>query len=219
MDIILVVLLIILFLSCYSILYIYFPKNKKWVYVTIGSINIVLIALLALFYRKQHFNNNNQKVGSNKRQKLMKLCGLPENEYSTSHCFADSTHQTCCMLGPVARREADLSGNPIGKASKLAFIKKNKRNPTDNDKTPWCTCLGSKVCSQYAKKYKDGTRIKFINNPRSVSEIVEEVSPDCEGNFRDKFKVGKHLTPGIDSNKSLNTSRNTGKCKKTNRHI
>ena len=58
----------------------------------------------------------------------MNACGLPENYGPTSHCFADSTHQTCCMLGPEARAYADRSGNPIGKASERAFKEANNRN-------------------------------------------------------------------------------------------
>ena len=59
--------------------------------------------------------------------KLLNECGLPQNYSATGHCFADSTHQTCCMLGPEARRYADDSGNPIGEASVLAFREKYGR--------------------------------------------------------------------------------------------
>ena len=51
----------------------------------------------------------------------MNICGLPMDYNPTSHCFADGTHQTCCMLGPEARKYADESGNPIGSAAKKAF--------------------------------------------------------------------------------------------------
>jgi hypothetical protein len=61
-------------------------------------------------------------IGDNmsSREKLLEKCGLP-NYNKTSHCFSDSTHHTCCMLGPEARKYADNSGNPIGIASEDAF--------------------------------------------------------------------------------------------------
>ena len=49
------------------------------------------------------------------------FCGLPKSS-NTSHCFADSTHRTCCLLGKDARKYANESGNPIGKASEEAFF-------------------------------------------------------------------------------------------------
>ena len=53
-----------------------------------------------------------------------------------------------------------------------------KKKPKGSDKTGWCTCLGSKVCSEYANTYRDGTHIKFINNPRT-NEIAENVNVCC----------------------------------------
>ena len=132
--------------------------------------------------------------------KLLNACGLPQNYSATGHCFADGTHQTCCMLGPEARKYADNSGNPIGKASVLAFKEKYGRNPKKNELTGWCTCFGSKVCSAYAKKFNDGTHIKFVNNPKNKTKIRSKVHPDCEGYFRDKFSIRKHGTPGINNN-------------------
>ena len=67
-----------------------------------------------------------------KRKKLLNLCELPDisQRVNTTHCFNDLTHQTCCMLGPKARKYADKTGNPIGKASKKAHkvFKKSKKN-------------------------------------------------------------------------------------------
>ena len=61
-------------------------------------------------------------------------CGLP-NYDKTSHCFSDSTHHTCCMLDPEARKYADNSGNPIGIASEDSFYLRYGKKP---DKlAPW----------------------------------------------------------------------------------
>ena len=63
---------------------------------------------------------------SKKRKKLMKLCGL--HDYSdTSHCFTDSTHHTCCLLGPDARKFADSTCNSIGTAAEKAYNLKKKK--------------------------------------------------------------------------------------------
>ena len=51
------------------------------------------------------------------------------------------------------------------------------------------------------EKFNDGTRIKFINNPNNDTEIVSNVSPNCEGYYRDKFNIQQHDTPGIHQNK------------------
>ena len=46
-------------------------------------------------------------------------CGLPTDYRQTSHCFADSTHHTCCMLGPEGTETTKFSlypsdsGHPI----------------------------------------------------------------------------------------------------------
>ena len=72
------------------------------------------------------------------REQLLEKCGLP-NYNKTSHCFSDSTHHTCCMLGPEARKYADNSGNPIGIASEDAFYLRYGKK-TD-ELTPWCTCM------------------------------------------------------------------------------
>ena len=137
------------------------------------------------------------KTTKNKREKLMEVCGMPKNYNPTSHCFSDSTHHTCCMLGPKARKYADETGNPIGTAAKKAFKHLKKRGATKNDLTPWCTCFGSEVCSYYANKFDDGTHIKFVNNPNSLDKIADSPSANCEGFFRDKFGVKSHGTPGV----------------------
>jgi hypothetical protein len=71
------------------------------------------------------------------REQLLEKCGLP-NYNKTSHCFSDSTHHTCCMLGPEARKYADNSGNPIGIASEDAFYLRYGKKP--DELAPWCTC-------------------------------------------------------------------------------
>ena len=47
------------------------------------------------------------------RKKLLDKCGLPDIP-ETQHCFNDSTHHTCCEIGPLARNYADSSDNPNG---------------------------------------------------------------------------------------------------------
>ena len=61
---------------------------------------------------------------------------------------------------------------------------------------PWCTCTGSEVCSYYAKKFNDGTKIKFINDPNSHN-IVENVNPAHEKYYKEIYKIRSHRTPGI----------------------
>lgn len=197
-----------------------FIKNSKKKYRNIKIIFIVSLLLLIIYlYYYLYKDSCNQKGGyvnfrrygqkhPEKIPKLLNECGLPQNYSVTSHCFADSTHQTCCMLGPEARRYADNSGNPIGEASVLAFREKYGRYPKKNELTGWCTCFGSKVCSEYAKKFNDGTHIKFVNNPKNKTKIRSKVHSDCEGYFRDKFSIRKHGTPGINNNfSSLNSHK------------
>ena len=119
-----------------------------------------------------------------KREQLLEKCGLP-NYNKTSHCFSDSTHHTCCMLGPEARKYADNSGNPIGIASEDAFYLRYGKKP--DDLASWCTCTGSKVCSYYSNKFKDGTHIKFIGDIKTKNE-EDGIS---------KIGIKKHSTPGI----------------------
>jgi hypothetical protein len=119
-----------------------------------------------------------------KREQLLEKCGLP-NYNKTSHCFSDSTHHTCCMLGPEARKYADNSGNPIGIASEDAFYLRYGKKP--DELAPWCTCTGSKVCSYYSNKFKDGTHIKFIG----------DLSTKNEEDAITKLGIRKHKTPGV----------------------
>jgi hypothetical protein len=56
------------------------------------------------------------------REQLLEKCGLPKYN-KTSHCFSDSTHHTCCMLGPEARKYAD-------KQSIIEFISKEPAQPS-----------------------------------------------------------------------------------------
>ena len=139
------------------------------------------------------------------RKNLLHKCGLPDIP-ETSHCFADSTHHTCCMLGSKAREYADSSGNPIGllstrvKAIKdsqdLANNKKNFRK-TKKQLTPWCTCTGSKVCSYYTNKFgtTDGTHIKFIGSISSSS--AKNSDARNEEKAISKLDIFRHRTPGI----------------------
>ena len=64
-------------------------------------------------------------------QKLLQnRCELSNHTKArTQHCFVDSTHHTCCKLGPKSRSYSDRSGNPIGTASEYAasFLSKNLR--------------------------------------------------------------------------------------------
>lgn len=120
------------------------------------------------------------------REEKLEKCGLP-NTPQTSHCFADSTHHTCCLLGPKARKYADSSGNPIGITSENAFYYRYSKKATSADLTPWCTCTGSKVCSSYANRFSDGTKVKFIGDTNTLNED--------EG--IQKLKIERHSTPGV----------------------
>lgn len=117
---------------------------------------------------------------------LYEMCGLPHIRI-TDHCFADATHLTCCMLGGDARRYADQSGNPIGKASERAFARYYGFYPSYNTLTPWCTCIGSGVCSYYSNRFNDGTHTKFIDHNGNV------ILSDNEK----KYRKYSHKTPGI----------------------
>lgn len=116
------------------------------------------------------------------------FCGLPKSS-NTSHCFADSTHRTCCLLGKDARKYANESGNPIGKASEEAFFKHYGFHPDENTLTPWCTCMGSKVCSYYQQRFgqRDGTHIKFLDHKDNIIFDRDE----------QKYSIYNHNTPGI----------------------
>ena len=199
------VLFLLIFYKSYKIL-----KNQKKIkqnYLYLILIICVLLVICIIFYENNNYKNKEkfQVAGGQKKiKKLRNMCGFKQDDPETQHCFADGTHHTCCLLGPKTREYADKSGNPIGSASKRSYSRKNKRSPGKKTLTPWCTCSGSAVCSYYADKFKDGTRIKFINNPNDSKKIRENVSSDCETHFRDKFKIGSHGTPGVGKAKKGN---------------
>ena len=116
------------------------------------------------------------------------------------------------------------SGNPIGEASEKAnkYLFSYSNNKNNSDLKPWCTCFGSKVCSYYSKKFNDGTHIKFVNNPNSHNEIRKNISPDCEGYFRDKFSIISHKTPGIlnsNQNEIQTQTQTQNSCEKSGSYI
>ena len=176
---------------CFSLLAI---NKSKYSYIPL--LIDVLIGFFA--FMCHHYPNYTKQFGGENiesfknRNTLLQKCGLP-NSPETNHCFADGTHHTCCDLGPKARNYADKSGNPIGKAAFKASLKMPKNNKITK---PWCTCTGSEVCSYYAKKFKDGTKIKFINDP-TTENIAENVDPKYETYFKNKFNIMSHRTPGI----------------------
>lgn len=147
--------------------------------------------------------NNSQKGGT--RKQLLKKCNLPDIP-ETAHCFADSTHHTCCMLGSKAREYADASGNPIGTLSSTVQVQsqmktKKQKQTIDNRKTkhnltPWCTCTGSKVCTYYTDKFgnQDGTHIKFIGTLSS-----KDADAKNEATAISKLGLMKHSTPGVNT--------------------
>ena len=92
------------------------------------------------------------------------------------------------MLGGEARKYADQSGNPIGKTSEKAFYDYYGFYPDQNTLTPWCTCIGSKVCSFYAKKFNDGTHVKYINSINKGKVLNQN---------EQNYSTITHLTPGI----------------------
>ena len=68
-----------------------------------------------------------QRREQTRQKTLLAKCGLPDIP-EIQHCFADSTHHTCCMLGDKAREYADASGNPIGALSVKVHSKISKGN-------------------------------------------------------------------------------------------
>lgn len=132
---------------------------------------------------------------------LEKNCGF--YHHSPGHCFRDSTHQTCCLLGKEARKYADSSGNPIGTAAEKAFQNNFGRLPDENTLTPWCTCIGSKVCSYYSQKFgkKDGTHIKFIHNFTKKQDKLNKPNNKPNNIVFDrnesKYLLYEHKTPGV----------------------
>jgi len=136
------------------------------------------------------------------RKRLLAKCGLPDVA-ETQHCFSDSTHHTCCMLGSKSREYADSSGNPIGSLSvKVQTMRKRKskintniNTNTNKGLTPWCTCTGSKVCSYYKGKFgkEDGTHIKFIGTGKNNAGNDAK----NENKAISAMRLSRHRTPGI----------------------
>ena len=196
-------------------------KLRTPLIITINVISLVILIYLIYNTRKKE-KMNNQNGGNNssyrerKRRALLNKCGLP-NRPETSHCFNDGTHHTCCMLSKGARTYADGSSNPIGEVSERMY--KIKHNLSDeefnkisaNTKTPWCTCSGSSVCSEYHRDIDSKTNIKFMNCPNN-KEIRKNVNPNCEKHFTHKFRIGRHRTPGVGND---NSSNNNPECNKT----
>jgi hypothetical protein len=156
-----------------------------------------------------------QKNLSKIRQKLLRKCVLPDIP-ETQHCFADSTHHTCCMLGAKSREYADSSGNPIGALSVRVqggkTTKASKTSKTSGKLVPWCTCTGSKVCSYYSNKFgkMDGTRIKFIGTlkPRRTHKKNQMKQEGKQGNSKQgngKNKTGKNSKKNARNNSRKNT--------------
>lgn len=136
-------------------------------------------------------------VKTQKRQKPNLLCQLSNHE-SVSHCFKDSTHQTCCMLGYQARRYADRTGNPIGVLSEKIFQDYFNEKPTKSHLTPWCTCIGSQVCTFYKNKFDDGTHIKFVHHKTKNIQIYNSSRNKIQENkLIDRMGYIYHNTPGI----------------------
>lgn len=174
--------------------------NNKKVFSSDTLDNNVFSTIISL--SKKYIPNVINKVSS-----LRSICGIPDNDMSTSHCFNDSTHQTCCLLGGEARKYSMKSGNPIGKLSEDVFKKYFNRKPTKNDLTPWCTCVGSKVCSYYASIFNDGTHIKFIN-AHDNNYLIYDFDTACEQYLLTDLGYTSHLTPGVGKNKNNNARVN-----------
>lgn len=181
--------------------------------------NISLIINKELKYSTNNITQNNlQKIFNliSKTKNLEKkinpltVCYLPNN-YSSQHCFSDSTHQTCCLLGYKARKYSNESGNPIGSASEKLFKQYFGRKPNKYDLTPWCTCIGSGVCSYYSSKFDDGTHIKFINS-RKNKFLAYHINNKCESKLAKEFEYVFHYTPGILNNINKNNKNNNIKC-------
>lgn len=137
------------------------------------------------------------------RQKLLNQCGLPDIP-ETRHCFADSTHHTCCEIGPEARNYADNSNNPIGELADNVFQQLPNNHPKKDyykrtGRRPWCTCFGSKVCGKYSEMYPNDTQFGFINAPydNRITKNIKKHNRQIEEEIRKQFNVSSHLTPGV----------------------
>jgi hypothetical protein len=124
------------------------------------KLNYFLVFLLVIFLGvninhitcKNEFHESFKNL--DKISKLREKCGLPQDYSETGHCFADGTHQTCCMLGPEAREYADNSGNPIGAASIRAFEAKNGRAPNADELTHGVLVLDQKYAQRMQKSFQ-----------------------------------------------------------------
>ena len=141
------------------------------------------------------------RVSREQQATALEACGLPDPNYGpTRHCFVDSTHHTCCMLGPRARAYSDNSGNPIGTAASKALAARRGHPPAGDELAPWCTCFGSLVCSYYAELFDDGTHVAFVHEPNSdpvAGALDVPKSRECEDKVRQYFAVEAHGTPGV----------------------
>ena len=113
MDYILNILLLIFILLINSFYY----RNTK-IYNKLRRIFYVIIFLGILILLKLNLSEKekfNQKGGNpkkNKIDKLKMLCGIPENDESTSHCFADGT-QISLANGDVKNIEDIVVGDLV----------------------------------------------------------------------------------------------------------
>ena len=156
---------------------------------------------------KQKMNNIPYSQFNSKRKYLLHKCGLPDIP-ETGHCFNDRTHHTCCELSKEAREYADRTNNPIGKLSEDVFTKLPNNHPKKeyylkNNKRPWCTCFGSKVCGNYGDKFNQSTKIDFISSPNE-NMYARNIygSEGCEEYVRNKFNVMSHGTPGVNQSQN-----------------
>ena len=200
------VLFLLIFYKSYKIL-----KNQKKIkqnYLYLILIICVLLVICIIFYENNNYKNKEtfQVAGGQKKiKKLRNMCGFKQDDPETQHCFADGTHHTCCLLGPKTREYADKSGNPIGSASEKLFKQYFGRKPKKYDLTPWCTCIGSGVCSYYSSKFDDGTHIKFINS-RKDKFLAYHINNKCESKLAKEFEYVFHYTPGILNNINKNNN-------------
>jgi hypothetical protein len=181
----------------FEIILIGFDRERKWSTQSVSELNKIfeIINKMPMGYLQ---NLANLQSGDN----LPKKCGF--YHHSPKHCFRDSTHQTCCLLGKEARKYADTSGNPIGEAAEKAFYHNFGTYPDENTLTPWCTCIGSEVCSYYSEKFgkKDGTHIKFIHDFSGKSNNVINKLDNKKTNVvfdrnEGKYLLYKHRTTGV----------------------
>ena len=207
MDIIFTVLVLIILVLCNLLIGSNKKKFKRLKYGIYILLICIIVILVICYYNKRKPEKYQSGGAYNKQKKINELldrCKLPRNYSKTSHCFRDNTHQTCCMLSPSVRKYADTTGNEIGKASVKAYKKYLKQQnlpiPSDDElanmSTPWCTCLGAQVCSNYKFNKDTKTKIKFINNKQDES-IVNSPNPKCELFISDKFLTRIHNTPGV----------------------